>query len=189
MAIKLACASKAIFLVALSIRSRKLLIGMEVSFGSPQGVWVKSWVRSWGGGGVWLSEPVLWLLFSIGRAVVPLKTKQDRKELTIYYLYIYIYRSQHISSTPRTGLYSHIITAVCCYHWLFDMDMSNGWRINKIRRVRSDAHSHSHKWRHAAAAMRANNVLRNNYNTRPLLCAPITCYVTVITHGHCYACA
>jgi hypothetical protein len=50
----------------------------------------------------------------------------------------------------------------------FDMDMSNGWGISKIWRVRSDAHSHSHKWRHAAAAMRANNVLRNSYNTRPL---------------------
>jgi hypothetical protein len=42
--------------------------------------------------------------------------------------------------------------------------------------VRSDAsdltlaHSHSHKWHHA-----------------PLLCPPITCYVTVIKHAHCYA--
>jgi hypothetical protein len=70
-----------------------------------------------------------------------------------------------------------------------DMDMSNGWGINKIWRVRSDAHFHSHKWRHAAAAMRANNVLRNSYNTRPLLCARTTCYVTVITRAHCYACA
>jgi hypothetical protein len=76
---------------------------------------------------------------------------------------------------------------------IFDMDMSNGWRVSKIWRVtmrvrvRSDAHSHSHKLRHAAAAMRANNVLRNRYNTRPLLCAPITCYVTVITHAHCNA--
>jgi hypothetical protein len=57
--IKLACGSQAVFLVALSIRSKKLLIGIEVSFGSPQGAWVKSWVRSRGGGGVWLSEPVL----------------------------------------------------------------------------------------------------------------------------------
>jgi hypothetical protein len=62
----------------------------------------------------------------------------------------------------------------------FDMGMSNSWGINKIWRVRSDSHSHSHKWRHAAAAMRANNVLRNSYNTRPLLCVLITCYVTVI---------
>jgi hypothetical protein len=46
--------------------------------------------------------------------------------------------------------------------------MSNGWVINNIWRVRSDAHFHSHKWRHAAAAMPANNVLRNSYNTRPL---------------------
>jgi hypothetical protein len=38
-----------------------------------------------------------------------------------------------------------------------------------------------------AAAMRAHNVLRNSYNTRPLLCARITCYATVITHGRCYA--
>jgi hypothetical protein len=28
--------------------------------------------------------------------------------------------------------------------------------------------------------MRAHNVLRNSYNTRPLLCARITCCVTVI---------
>jgi hypothetical protein len=32
-----------------------------------------------------------------------------------------------------------------------------------------------HKWRHAF------------YVTRPSLCAGITCYVTVITHGRCYA--
>jgi hypothetical protein len=75
------------------------------------------------------------------------------------------------------------------HSWPVDMDMSNGWGINKIWRVRSDAHSHSHKWRHAAAAVSANNVLRNSYNTRPLLCARITCYVTVITHAHCCACA
>jgi hypothetical protein len=70
------------------------------------------------------------------------------------------------------------------------MDMSNGWVINKIWRALC------HKWRHAAAAMRANNVLRNSYNTptamrahnvlrssyntRPLLCVRITCYVIVI---------
>jgi hypothetical protein len=35
----------------------------------------------------------------------------------------------------------------------------------------------------------AHNVLRNSYNTRPLLCVRITCYVTVITQAHCYACA
>jgi hypothetical protein len=34
--------------------------------------------------------------------------------------------------------------------------------------------------RHTAAAMRAYNVLCNSCNTRPLLCARITCYVTVI---------
>jgi hypothetical protein len=40
---------------------------------------------------------------------------------------------------------------------------------------------------HTAAAMRAHNVLCNSYNTRPLLCARITCYVTVITVeiNHC----
>jgi hypothetical protein len=49
-----------------------------------------------------------------------------------------------------------------------------------------------HKWRHAflchtAAAMRARNVLCNSYNTRPLLCTRIPCYVTVITIeiNHC----
>jgi hypothetical protein len=41
--------------------------------------------------------------------------------------------------------------------------------------------------RHTAAAMRAHNVLCNSYNTRPLLCERITCYVTVITVeiNHC----
>jgi hypothetical protein len=33
---------------------------------------------------------------------------------------------------------------------------------------------------HTAAAMRAHNMLCNSYNTRPLLCARITYYVTVI---------
>jgi hypothetical protein len=41
--------------------------------------------------------------------------------------------------------------------------------------------------RQTAAAMRAHNVLCKSYNTRPLLCARITCYLTVITHGRCYA--
>jgi hypothetical protein len=41
--------------------------------------------------------------------------------------------------------------------------------------------------RHTAAAMHAHNMLCNSYNTRPLLCARIMCYVTVITHGRCYA--
>jgi Fe-S-cluster containining protein len=35
--------------------------------------------------------------------------------------------------------------------------------------------------------MHAHNVLCNSYNIRPLLCTRITCYVTVITHVHCYA--
>jgi hypothetical protein len=41
--------------------------------------------------------------------------------------------------------------------------------------------------RHTAAVMRAHNVLCNSYNIRPLLCARITCYVTVITLeiNHC----
>jgi ribosomal protein S27E len=41
--------------------------------------------------------------------------------------------------------------------------------------------------RNTAAAMRAHNLLCNSYNTRPLLCAHITCYVTVITVeiNHC----
>jgi hypothetical protein len=34
--------------------------------------------------------------------------------------------------------------------------------------------------RHTAAVMRAHSVLCNSYNTRPLLFARITCYVTVI---------
>jgi hypothetical protein len=62
-------------------------------------------------------------------------------------------------------------------YYPIDMDMSNGlrvckiWRVSMRVRVRSDVHFHSHKWRHVAAAMHANNVLRNSYNTRPLLCA------------------
>jgi hypothetical protein len=40
---------------------------------------------------------------------------------------------------------------------------------------------------HTAAAMRAHNLLCNSHNTRPLLRARTTCYVTVITHGRCYA--
>jgi hypothetical protein len=40
---------------------------------------------------------------------------------------------------------------------------------------------------HTAAAKRTHNMLRNSYNTRPLLCVRITCYVTVITveRNHC----
>jgi hypothetical protein len=58
--------------------------------------------------------------------------------------------------------------------------------LTAVGYVRSDAsdltlaHSHSHKWHHAAAAMPVN-VLRNSYNTRPMLCARITCYVSYNT--------
>jgi hypothetical protein len=39
----------------------------------------------------------------------------------------------------------------------------------------------SHLLYHTAAAMRTHNVLCNSYNTRPPLCACISCYVTVTT--------
>jgi hypothetical protein len=55
-----------------------------------------------------------------------------------------------------------------------DMDMSYGswvskiWCVSMKVRPHLSTHSHSHKWLHAAAAMQANNVLRNSYSTRPL---------------------
>jgi hypothetical protein len=51
-----------------------------------------------------------------------------------------------------------------------DMDMS----YTRVLHIKVAYRVH-HKWRHAL------------YVTRPLLCARITCYVTVITHGRCYA--
>jgi hypothetical protein len=68
----------------------------------------------------------------------------------------------------------------------FDMDVLHEV-ITYKRRVPRTSQMTSRLLRHAAAAMRAHNVLRNSYNTRPLLCACITCYVTVIAHGRCYA--
>jgi hypothetical protein len=51
-----------------------------------------------------------------------------------------------------------------------DMDMS----YTRVLHIKV-AYRVPHKSRHAF------------YVTRPLLCARITCYVTVITHGRCYA--
>jgi hypothetical protein len=64
---------------------------------------------------------------------------------------------------PLTHLISHLVTS-------FDMDMS----YTKVLHIEV-AYRVPHKWRHAF------------YVTRPLICARITCYVTVITHGRCYA--
>jgi hypothetical protein len=52
----------------------------------------------------------------------------------------------------------------------FDMDMS----YTRVLHIKVAYHV-PHKWRHAF------------YVTRPLLSARITCYVTFITHGRCYA--
>jgi hypothetical protein len=56
------------------------------------------------------------------------------------------------------------------YICIFDMDMS----YTRVLHIKV-AYRVPHKWRHAF------------YVTRPLLCARITCYVTAITHGRCYA--
>jgi hypothetical protein len=53
---------------------------------------------------------------------------------------------------------------------VFDMDMS----YTRVLHIKV-AYRVPHKWRHAF------------YVTRPLLCARIMCYATVITHGRCYA--
>jgi hypothetical protein len=57
----------------------------------------------------------------------------------------------------------------------FDMDMSNG---RGVLTVRSDASDRQ--------ILRYLTLILTNDVTRPLLCARITCYVTVITHAHCY---
>jgi hypothetical protein len=56
----------------------------------------------------------------------------------------------------------------------------------KIRVPRTSQRT-SRLLRNTAADMRAHNVLCNSYNTWPLLCARITCHVTVITVeiNHC----
>jgi hypothetical protein len=65
-------------------------------------------------------------------------------------------------------------------------------RVLRIKVVYRVPHKLRHAFlRHTAAAMGEHNVLCNvlcnSYNTRPLLCARITCYVTFITVeiNHC----
>jgi hypothetical protein len=58
----------------------------------------------------------------------------------------------------------------------FDMDMSNG---RGVLTVRSDDLTRQ--------ILRQRTLIVTNDVTLPLLCARITCYVTVITHAHCYA--
>jgi hypothetical protein len=67
------------------------------------------------------------------------------------------------------------------------MDMSYTRVLHIKNRVPRTSQMTSRLLRHTAAAMRAHNVLFNSYNTRPLLCERITCYVTVITVeiNHC----
>jgi len=80
------------FLVTLSIRSKKLLIGIEGSLVHHRGLGLNRGSEAGVG-----EEPVLWLLFFISREAVPLKTKQDQKCIN-YLLPVYdTYRSGHIS--------------------------------------------------------------------------------------------
>jgi hypothetical protein len=65
--------------------------------------------------------------------------------------------------------FGNMYTLIYCVLY-FDMDMSYA-RVLHIK----VAYRVPHKGRHAF------------YVTRPLLRARITCYVTVITHGRCYA--
>jgi hypothetical protein len=55
----------------------------------------------------------------------------------------------------------------------FDSYMSNGWGISKIWRVSMRVRTRL-----------TRTLIVTNDVTRPLLWAPITCYVTVITHAH-----
>jgi hypothetical protein len=57
------------------------------------------------------------------------------------------------------------------WYAFIDMDMS----YTRVLHIKVAYRIH-HKWRHAFLRL-----------TQPLLCARITCYVTVITHGRCYA--
>jgi hypothetical protein len=59
------------------------------------------------------------------------------------------------------------------------MDMSYT-RVLHIKVAYRTSQMTSGLLRNTAAAMRAHNVLCNSYKTQPLLCARITCYVTVI---------
>jgi hypothetical protein len=58
----------------------------------------------------------------------------------------------------------------------YDVDMSND---RGVLTVRSDASDRQ--------ILRQRTLIVTNDVTRPLLCVRITCYVTVITHDHCYA--
>jgi hypothetical protein len=56
----------------------------------------------------------------------------------------------------------------------FDMDMSYGRWVSKIWCVSTRVRAH----------LSARTLIVTNDLTRPLLCEPITCYVTVITHAY-----
>jgi hypothetical protein len=80
------------------------------------------------------------------------------------------------------------------YMWRPQWDSSSSWHgyvlhegITYKSRVPRTSQMTSRLLRHTAVARRAHNVLCNSYNTRSLLCARITCYVTVITvdTNHC----
>jgi hypothetical protein len=77
---------------------------------------------------------------------------------------------------------------VCLY--TFDMDMSYTRVLHK-RRVPRTSQMTSRLLRHTALAMLAHNVLCNSYNTAAAMRAHNmlrnSYYVTVITHGRCYA--
>jgi hypothetical protein len=95
----------------------------------------------------------------------------------------------------------HTVTATCRYRWRVGTGLS-------VLCVAYATHSTLKPVPTQYAALRAHNVLCNSYNTRPLLCARITCmyqllcnsyntrpllcahitcYLTVITPGRCYA--
>jgi hypothetical protein len=85
---------------------------------------------------------------------------------------------------------------VCCslkrtIHWYTIFVFCHGYVLHEgityKTRVQRTSQMMSRFLRYTVAAVRAHNVLCNSYNTRPLLCARITCYVTVITVevNHC----
>jgi hypothetical protein len=101
-----------------------------------------------------------------------------RVQLTIYRLFSYrpVLIGWRLFATPwptkllfKTDIVRNLIIGIDS-NFLFDMYMS----YTRVLHIKV-AYRVPHKWRHAF------------YVTRPQLCARITCYVTVITHGRCNA--
>jgi hypothetical protein len=93
----------------------------------------------------------------------------------------YMYKFDHVPSVVR---YSAVAEQILRDYW-HGYVLHEG--ITYKSRVPRTSQMTSRLLCHTAAAVRAHNVLCNSYNTRPLLCARITCYVTVITVeiNHC----